>query len=281
MKHTFVFLFAALPLLFVSGPAFADADTPKAADNATASAPAPSDSRHPTVPAAPQAASDAPTASQAVEIPAIPAASEPVTAESPADAPDDDAVYRVLPDAVQSPSADFRLGMTEEEAERLGAGPTSVPGMLQLPIPEKAWTGVAQFRDGRAAALVLFTHMDAELPGNLFDRLRANGFMPLAVQPSEGPDLYRLAAEGMDADACMDALRERLDAPSGDGEARTALFVPKAFFDELANAAKDGNKERNVLKAHTDDRIFAVTLDRAASELTCIITSWGVCQTQP
>ena len=83
MKHTFVFLFAALPLLFVSGPAFADADTPKAADNATASAPAPSDSRHPTVPAAPQAASDAPTASQAVEIPAIPAASEPVTAESP------------------------------------------------------------------------------------------------------------------------------------------------------------------------------------------------------
>ena len=277
MKHAFVFLVAALPLLFVSGQSFADA--PETADNAPASMPAPSDSRHATVPVAPQAVpDDAPTASQA----ATPAASGPAAAEPRADAPDDDAAYCVIPDAVRSPLAAFRLGMTEEEAKRLGAGPTAVPGMLQLPIPEKAWTGVAQFRDGRAAALVLFTHMDAELPGKLFDRLRAKGFMPLAVQPSEGPDLYRLAAEGMDADACMDALRERLDAPSGsDGEARTALFVPKAFFDELANAAPDRNKERDILKAHANDRIFAITLDKAASELTCIIASWEVCLTQP
>ena len=52
------------------------------------------------------------------------------------------------------------------------------------------------------------------------------------------------------------------------------LFVPKAFFDDLAGAAEDRAGEEAAIRAHAADRVFAVTLDKAASQLVYLVASW-------
>ena len=276
MKHLTILLFAAWVLFSVTGPAFAvpDAAVPETADTPAASEPSSGASD----PAA-AVSEGSPFQPGAVSAdPQAKTASEPVSSESgaPVSAPDDYAVYCVMPDAARSSLRAFRLGTTVEEAQPLGAAPTVKPDMLQLPIrEEEEWTGVAQFKDGKAVSLVLFTHMDAELPDRLFDCLRAEGFMPATVQPASGADLYQLAAQGKDSGACWDALKERVGAFSGgDGEVCTVLFVPKAFFDDLAGAAGDRAGEEAAIRAHAADRVFAVTLDKAASQLVYLVASW-------
>ena len=123
MKHLTILLFAAWVLFSVTGPAFAvpDAAVPETADTPAASEPSSGASD----PAA-AVSEGSPFQPGAVSAdPQAKTASEPVSSESgaPVSAPDDYAVYCVMPDAARSSLSAFRLGMTVEEAQTLGAAP--------------------------------------------------------------------------------------------------------------------------------------------------------------
>ena len=173
-----------------------------------------------------------------------------------------------VPEKEEPPLAGLQLGMTGEEIRALGATPTDVPGMFQLSLKQdEEWTGVAQLEDGRVVALFLFTHMDEALPDKLFSGLRDRGYLPAANASDIRPP-----APGEDEGASREALAKR--AFSADGEA-TVLFFPMEFFAELAGAAGNPDREQAVFTAHAADRVYAVTIDRAASQISCAVASWG------
>lgn len=174
----------------------------------------------------------------------------------------------------------FLLGMSGDEAKALGAEPTDNADMLQLPFKwmEVDWTCVAQFQEGKAVVVILYVNMSDPFLVRALDDLRAQGCMPITVQPAMGrADLYQLAAQGKSDNECWMAMRKRLNVFStATGGACSVLFTAQGFFKALASAVEDPSREEAILTEHIADPVYAVNIDMSANQLTYLITSWGL-----